>query len=161
MRSRIVFQIFAIVIAICFLILFSITGVSVLQNTTGYRNVMNTKQSAKTNAEKLIHDLYGNRVVFQKEYGDGINYSARYYCANICVDACADGSVRYLCDIRESGGEDILMRWLSSQKDAVFLRTEAVGLTEYRYFQSVRCSAEICLHMQTGRIFAAKINFIS
>ena len=163
MRTNMVFQIFAIVIAICFIIIFSAAGVSALQNSKGYTTSIALKKTQKTetHAERLIRELYGSGVVFHREFGDGINFSSRYYCANICVDVCTDGSVRYLCDVKSAGGEDKFLQWLLTQKNGTVIRKEVQDTVEYQYFRSADCTAEICSNLQTGRAFAAKITFIS
>lgn len=117
--------------------------------------------SAEEHAQELLRALYGNRVTFRSVAGDGSDFLMRYYCSNVCIDACADGSVRYLCDIRAAQGEDPLLAWLFGQEAVVLLHSEAQFGMEYRKMQSANCSAEVCLNLQTGRVFAAKIKFNS
>ncbi len=118
-------------------------------------------ESAQAHAEKLIKEIYGNRVTFRTAYGDDTTFRTRYYCSNICVDACADGSVRYLCDIRAKGGEDPLLSWLCKHEDTEVLYSETQNGVEYRKVQNARCTAELSILQQTGRVFAAKIIFFS
>lgn len=118
-------------------------------------------QNAEEHAEALIHALYGSRVTFRKERGDSTNFTTRYYCSNVCIDACADGSVRYLCDIRSAGGEDPLLMWLFEQDEIQTLYSQMSEGIEFREVQSNACIAEICVNRQTGRVFAAKIIFFS
>ncbi len=80
-------------------------------------------ESAEAHAEELLRALYGRRVTFRCETGDGTVFSTRYYCSNVCMDACADGSVRYLCDIRAVGGEDPLLQWLFGQEKVQLIRS--------------------------------------
>ena len=118
-------------------------------------------ENAETHAEELLHALYGKRVAFRREIGDGTNFTTRYYCSNVCIDACADGSVRYLCDIRSAGGEDPLLAWLFGQEEVQLIRSNKQYGMECREIQSEKCFAEICVNLQTGRVFAAKITFKS
>lgn len=118
-------------------------------------------ETAEDNAKELIRKLFGRRVTFQSEDGDGTNILKRYYCANICVDACADGSVRYLSDIRAAGGEDPLIALLFSTVDTEVLRSEEICGVIYQSMRSKEARADLCIHLQTGRVFAAKILFNS
>ena len=120
-----------------------------------------TTENTEVHAEELLQALYGKRVTFRREIGDGTNFTTRYYCSNVCIDACADGSVRYLCDIRSAGGEDPLLAWLFGQDEVQLIRSNRQYGMEYREISSVKCFAEICVNLQTGRVFAAKITFNS
>ena len=119
------------------------------------------EERAEEYAEKLLKEIYGNRVTFRRVHGDDTTFRTRYYCSNICVDACADGSVRYLCDIRSAGSEDPLLKWLCDGVDTAVMRSETQNGIEYRKVQNKRCTAELSILQQTGRVFAAKIIFFS
>lgn len=121
----------------------------------------NQTESAERHAEELLRALYGRRVTFRRETGDGTNFTTRYYCSNVCIDACADGNVRYLCDIRSARGEDPLLAWLFGQDTVSVLCSEQQYGMENRLVQSERCFAELCINLSTKRVFAAKITFTS
>lgn len=113
------------------------------------------------NAKALIKALYGRRVTFRRETGDATNFVARYYCGNVCIDACADGSVRYLCDIRAVDGKDPLLAWLFADGDMQIERSEKEFGMEHYAVRGSTCYAEINIHSETGRVFAARITFDS
>ncbi|MBQ4599194.1 MAG: hypothetical protein IJB19_04725 [Clostridia bacterium] len=153
-----------VVIAIaCFVGTICVLGVSETKTEDG--SVIAFKQSptenAEEHAEELLRALYGKRVVFRREIGSGTDFTTRYYCSNVCIDACADGSVRYLCDIRSAGGADPLLTWLFGQEKVQLVRSSRQYGMEYREMQSAKCFAEICVNLQTERVFAAKITFNS
>lgn len=163
MHIRKIHQIYAVIAVVCIAVTACIVGLH--GNTNEEDSVFAFKQrnaeSAEAHAEELLHALYGRRITFRSEVGDGTNFTTRYYCSNVCIDACADGSVRYLCDIRSAGGEDPLLKWLFGQDDVKLIRSDRQYGMEYRDIKSEKCFAEICVNLQTGRVFAAKITFNS
>jgi len=118
-------------------------------------------ENAEENAKELIRKLFRGNVHLQTEKGDGSDLIQRYYCSNVCVDALADGSLRYLADIRDACGEDPLLAVLFADED---IKQENYTEINGIIFQTVRGSgvvAELCIYEQTGRVFAAKILFTS
>lgn len=120
-----------------------------------------TSESVKDRAKKLIQDLYGKRVPFQEISGNGTDFLVRYYCSNICIDACSDGSIRYMSDVFGTASADPLRALLFSEADTVVENSETVLSFIFQKLRSKQAYAEVCIDTSTGRIFAAKILFNS
>lgn len=118
-------------------------------------------ETADENAKELIQKLYRENVRFKTVDGDGSDLLRRYYCANVCIDACADGSLRYLADIREASGEDPLLAILCRDNEKKVLEESVHGEFVFQKVQTVDMLAELCISAKNGRVIAAKIVFTS
>ena len=117
-------------------------------------------ETSVANAEELLRKLYGKRVTFRVEEGDGSSVLKRFFCENICIDACADGSLRYLSDVFSAGGVDPLLAVLHVGKIEIVSET-SIGDFLFQTLHGTTARAEVCIYLPTGRIFAAKILFNS
>ncbi len=120
-----------------------------------------TPETAIENAETLVKKLYGRRVSFQSVKGNGTDFQLRYYCGNICIDACEDGSIRYTADIEGSGGVDPLLALLFPESGTVVESNRKEGGFLRQTLRSALARAEVSLDPHTNRVFAAKILFKS
>lgn len=121
----------------------------------------NSYTKTERHAEELMKKLYGRGVVFQTAEGDGTVYVKRYYCSNVCIDICADGSIRYLSDVNDADGEDEFLLWLQKGEEIEIISEGEIYGYILRHVKCGGMSAEVCIEKQSGRAVAARILFNS
>ena len=122
---------------------------------------MGTSENVTEKARTLVQKLYGRRVPFQTASGNGSDFYIRFYCSNICIDACVDGSIRYTADIKGESGRDPLLDALQLSEDDCIMRSHVQNGYLLQTRRNAHFNVDICIDPQTSRVFWAKILFIS
>ncbi len=107
--------------------------------------------------DTLINDVYGG-VEFKKIEGFKNNFEKRYFCSNLCIDVCKDGTVRYLCDITANSNEDLFLRWLYEKEKAKVIEEREENGAIYKKIVGASILAELYVNPQNDRVFAAIIS---
>ncbi len=122
---------------------------------------VSTPETAIENAQILIKKLFGKRVPFRQEAGDGSDFLLRFYCENVCIDACTDGSIRYTADIAAAGEKDLLLSALFPQGDISKENSSMEAGYPCVLLRGKHAIAEVSVDPSTNRVFTAKILFKS
>ncbi|MBQ8836709.1 MAG: hypothetical protein IJ002_04295 [Clostridia bacterium] len=112
--------------------------------------------SSEELARQLIKEVYPN-VKFERQEGSGDGFLVRYYCSNICIDACEGGIVKYLCDVTARSSEDLFGQWLFYNNDIdVLYEAEHDGII-YKNIEGALITASLLINPNNMRVFAAEI----
>lgn len=114
------------------------------------------KGTSEELAERLVNDVFDG-VKFKLELGDGENFIKRYYCSNVCIDACKDGVVKYLSNIEPESGEDLFLNWLLEKEDAAIVSSEQMLGMKFVEISGNNVNAALCIEMDTKRVIMAEI----
>lgn len=126
-------------------------------NTVPVIKILDGNISSEELASQLIKDVYRN-VKFEKQTGNGDDFLVRFYCSNICIDACSGGVVRYLCDVTAKSEEDLFQKWLFNESEFEVKQKLADGGVIYKEIESKLLSAALYINSENNRVFAAKIS---
>lgn len=108
-------------------------------------------------AEKLLRTLFDSGVRFKELDGDGIVYLKRYYCANVCLDVCMNGTIRYLCYLDGTGTDDRFFEYFFKQGCYQIEEKETVGAISCRVVVSDTHRAILYIDTNSGHTVAANI----
>lgn len=126
------------------------------EQTASTIKLINKNITSEELAAKLINDIYDD-AKFEKQVGNGNDYLVRYYCSNICIDACSDGTVRFLNDVAAKSSNDPFQEWLFDEmKINIIEETEIDGVI-HKTVEGDLINAYLCINPENNRVFAAQI----
>lgn len=112
------------------------------------------KMTSEDLAKKLIKEVYYG-VSFEEQIGKG--YIKRFYCSNVCIDACEGGKIRYLCDVTAKSDEDLFLKWLyKNETVSIIEKTEKNGVI-YESFEGGNIKGDLYINPENNRVIAAEI----
>lgn len=112
-------------------------------------------------AKKLLSALFGSKVNFKEQDGDGILFLKRYYCANICLDVCMNGTLRYLCYLDSAENGDRFFEYYFKPGHYRIEEKKRVGMFECSMIVSDTHRAVLYIDAESGHTVAAKIETVS
>ena len=107
-------------------------------------------------AIELINSVFGNATNFKIIQGDGSNFVKRYYCSNVCIDACENGVLKYISNFNDLKQTDPFINWMDNAEMKTIKKSKLSNI-EYKEVESKGNKVKIYINHTNQHVIAAVI----